>query len=90
VKIAEAFKIINGAEPSGFMVSFEWIEDGLLRSDHFPDKHAGEKLIKDEELAWNLARGFARKTKGRCANIYVIKHDFTPVIDYRDQFIKNR
>jgi len=90
MKHDEALKIINEGLDSGFMVSFEWVRNGGLISDHFPDKHAGEKLIETEEEAWKLVRKFARKTKGKCVNIYVIKSDFKPVEGYKSQYIKNR
>ena len=90
MKYNEALKIINKDLDSGFMVEFEWAHEGMLISDHFPDKCAGEKLLETEEEAWGLARKFAHKTKGRCINIYVIKSDFRPVEGYKLQYIKNR
>ena len=89
MKYTEALKIIN-SEP-GYMVSFEWAEGGMLRSDCFPDKHSGEELIKTEREAWEIARKFASKTVGRCVNIYVIRGDnFTPVGGYEIHKIANR
>jgi hypothetical protein len=41
----------------------KWAENGILRSDHFPDKRSGEKLIETEAEAWVLAGMFARKTQ---------------------------
>ena len=67
MKIAEAMDIINGV-PKGYMVHFEWKEGNILRSDHFPDKHAGEKLINIEAEAWFLASKFASEMKGRVVN----------------------
>ena len=91
MKYKEALKIINSDTNPGYMVSFEWAESGILRSDHFPDKHAGEKLIETEKEAWDLARKFATKTVGRCVNIYVIRGDnFTPVRGYEIHKIMNR
>lgn len=90
MKYHEALKVINEGLNQGFMVSFEWKDGCILGSDHFPDKHAGEKLIETEEEAWELARKFARKTKGKCVNIYVIKSDFTPVEGYKSQYMENR
>lgn len=84
----EAQKIMNRS--AGYMVSFEWTGDGMLRSDHFPDKHAGEVLIINEELAWELAKRFAVKTVGRCVNIYVVTADFHPVKNYEKHMIINR
>ncbi len=89
MKMKNAMKVINGT-PSGFMVSFEWKKGGLLRGDHFPDKHAGEELIKTEKEAWMLAAEFAKKTVGDTVNLYVIKSDFVPVKGYRTKYIANR
>lgn len=90
MKYCDALKIINEGFPSGFMVSFEWKRDGMLCSDHFPDKHGGEELIETEEEAWKLATSFAAHTKGKCVNIYVIRRDFTPVDGYQFRLIENR
>lgn len=86
----EALRIINEGLNRGFMVSFEWKNGCVLVSDHFPDKHAGEKLIETEEEAWELARRFAAQTVGKCVNIYVTKQDFTPVEGYRTKYMGNR
>lgn len=71
----------------GFMVSFEKSNGSILASDHFPDKHAGEALIKTEKEAWKLAKRFADSTdKDTYVNIYVTDHTFSPVKNY-DKFI---
>ena len=72
------------------MVSFEWYGDGFLRSDHFPDKHADEPLIESEHEAWELARAFARATKGKTCNLYVVDSKFVPVADYDKRKMSNR
>ncbi len=91
MKYIEALRIINEGINPGYMVSFEWKKGGMLHSDHFPDKHAGEKLIETEREAWELARSFAAQTKGQCVNIYVIQGDsFVPVKGYETHKIKNR
>lgn len=91
MKYHEALRIIDEGLNQGFMVSFEWVRDGMLCSDYFPDKHAGEKLIGTEHEAWVLARLFAAKTKGKCVNIYVTRgNDFAPVKGYKTHEIKNR
>jgi hypothetical protein len=90
MKYYEAKKIINKGLSSGFMVSFEWVKGSMLHSDHFPDKHADEKLIETEEEAWVLARKFAANTVGNCVNIYVSKGNFIPVDGYKLRYIKNR
>lgn len=90
MKMKDALEMINAKSTSGFMVSFEWIEGSILRGDHFPDKHAREKLIETENEAWDLARKFADATKGKTCNIYVIKNDFVPVNGYKIHEIINR
>jgi len=85
----EAMKIID-SDDSGYMVHFEKIEGSMLRSGYFPDKHADEELIETEVEAWDLAKRFASKTKGKYVNIYVIDSNFRPVADYQNQTIKNR
>jgi hypothetical protein len=79
MKLQEALDIIN---KKGFMVSFEKRDGSILRSDHFPDKHAGEKLISTEEEAWELANKFANATDETYVNIYVIDSTFSPVKNY--------
>ena len=49
MKFQEAIEIINGKENQGYMVHFEEKKGIMLHSDYFPDKHAGEDLIKTEE-----------------------------------------
>ena len=90
MRMEDALKIINKEENEGYMVTFEWIEGGILRSDHFPDKHAGETLIKTEGEAWEMAVRFAYQTKGRTCNVYVIDSSFGPVGGYKEREIKNR
>ena len=87
MKFKDAMVIMSEPKDSGFMVSFEWAGDGFLRSDHFPDKHAGESLIETEKVAWELAGAYAEKTYGKCVNIYVTGADFSPV---GDKMIINR
>ncbi len=89
MKMAEAEAIMRN-EPNGFMVSFDWKDGGILRSDHFPDKHGGEPLIPTEKEAWLMAAEFARAMRGKVVNIYVTKSDFVPVDDYRKKYIENR
>lgn len=89
--MADALAIIYKDQPQvGFMVSFERRLGRILWADHFPNKHAGDQLIKTEEEAWELAKLFAAKTVGNCVNIYVIDHDFNPVPGYEALKIDNR
>lgn len=91
MKMQEALKMMAvGITPKGYMVHFEWKRGGMLYSDGFPDKHAGEPLIASEEEAWVLAHAFAQKTRGQCVNIYVVDDTFSPVKGYMDRKIENR
>ncbi len=88
MKMQDALNEIHA--PCGYMVHFEWWGDGLLRSDHFPDKGAGEPLIETEDEAWDLAERFSEATKGRTCDLYVVRDDYTPVVGYKDRRITNR
>jgi hypothetical protein len=70
------------------MVSFEKRNGGILSSDHFPDKHAGEGLIATEKYAWELAERFAKATDDTYVNIYVVDNNFSPVIGYEGRLLK--
>lgn len=70
-----------------YMVHFEERIDGMLRARYFPDRHAGEKLIETEALAWELAEEFALKAGNRVCNIYVVDYDFVPVPGYKEKTI---
>ena len=87
----EAMRIMEEADPAGFMVTFEHIRGSMLESDHFPDVRNGETSIATENEAWQMAAQFAAKTRKRCVNIYVIRYeDFAPVPGYQERMIKNR
>lgn len=89
MKIQDAMDIINN-KPKGYMVHFEWCGGGGLRGDYFPDKHTGERLIQTEWDAWELADRFAKATKGKTCNVYVIDDTFLAVKDYEKRIILNR
>jgi len=89
MKMVDAMKIIQN-ESTGFMVHFDKCGDGFLRSDSFPEKHAGEELIKTEAEAWILASKFAEKTYGECVNIYVTDGKYNPVDGYEARKLNNR
>lgn len=79
MRLKDAMEMINDAE-KGFRVHFEVREDGVLKSDYFPDKD--EDLFETEIEAWELARRFANaceKKKSNVVNVYVIDHNFKPV-----------
>jgi len=76
-------------EPQGFMVHFEKKEGHTLASGYFPDKHAGEKLIKTEDEAWELAGKFAKATDScEYINIYVVNNNWRPVDHYQTKAIR--
>ena len=88
----DAMKIITNYEGhindlSGYMVSFENRSGGFY-AGHFPDKHAGEPLIKTEIEAWDLAERFANATGDDYVNIYVINQTFHPVKNYKNRILK--
>ena len=88
MKLREALDIIDTHE-RGFMVQFDVLENQIIRSDHFPDKHSGEELIKSEELAWEMAKRFAAAVDpSTYINIYVINQKFIPVSDYQQKKIR--
>jgi hypothetical protein len=61
MKLAEARAIIERGGPRrGYVVSFEWREYMMLRSDHFPDYFHGEPMIEDETEAWRMAEALAK------------------------------
>lgn len=88
MKFLDALRIINGDQ--GFMVAFERVTGHIRLRDHFPDKHAGEKLIVTEELAWEYARKFADNAPDSIVNIYVTHHDFVPVAGYQEKMLRRK
>lgn len=88
MKLKDAMEIIDKKE-EGFMVGFELREGGMLKSDNFPDKHAGEDLIPTEAEAWELAERFARATGNDVVNIYVKDNKFNPVQGYTSKKIRH-
>lgn len=90
MKLSEVMAIIGPQKEPGFMVSFERVEGRILRSDYFPDNRAGEKLIATEAEAWDLARKFAAKLRGKVVNLYVVNQDYVPVPSYKIKLIRNR
>jgi hypothetical protein len=87
MKLQDAMDLIHN-RPQGFRVAFEWCGDEFLRSDYFPDRE--ESLISTEAEAWELADRFARVTRGRTCNLYVVDYRYMPVTDYKLRKIANR
>jgi hypothetical protein len=90
MKMHEAMDVIEGRTGrKGYVVKFEVRENGMLRSDHFPDVLRGEPGIDTEEAAWNLAQAFANKSGADFVNIYVCRaRDFMPVEGYGERTIR--
>ena len=64
---------------SGYRVSFEMRDNGLLKSNHTPDQN--EVPFATEEEAWDFARKLS--VVPDVVNIYVVwAGDWTPVSDY--------
>lgn len=90
MKYEEAMSIIDANKQKGYMISFEKLDGHILVSDHFPDPHEGEELIKTEEKAWELAKKFANATDNSYVNIYVTDESFSPVAGYDKKILKRR
>jgi hypothetical protein len=89
MKMKDAMKIIShNREACGFCVSFQHIETFGYRGDYFPEVKDGEESIKDEGLAWQLAREFAKKAKNVCEIYVAYADDFKPVENYRELKLK--
>lgn len=88
IKSSKTKLTITEKKQPGYMVSFEVKHGAILSSDHFPDKHAGEPLIRTEEHAWKLAQQFADSTDESYVNIYVIDSSFNPVPGYIKKMIR--
>ena len=69
-----------------YRVAFERRENGMLVSDHMPDND--ETPIGSEREAWDLAADINRCAPQAIVNIYVIRHDFKPVMDYRERMYR--
>lgn len=80
----------KGKKKEGYLVTFEVREGGILSGDHFPDFHAGENPIADEDIAWTMARRWAFATNTNTVNIYVISvPGFGPVANYREKKLRH-
>ena len=68
------------SENYGYLVHFEHCGDGLLRSDYFPEVRLDEEPFKTREEAEMVGVKYAKATKGKTCNFYLIRSDsFTPV-----------
>ena len=89
MKMQDALDIIHN-KPKGFMVHLEWDDGRFLRTDYFPNSlNSKEELIPTEWEAWELAERFAKATKGRTRNLYVVDASFNPVKGYEQRKILN-
>lgn len=79
VKLSDAKALIAGS--AGYRVHFEKRGDGMLTSDHFPERD--EPPIADLVEAWKLAEAFAKVDPERYVNVYVVSgYDWSPVENY--------
>jgi len=90
MRLDEAKKAIyEGVKPRGYRVAFERVEGRILAGDHFPERD--EPPFKHEAEAWEWAEKFAKATKGRNVNLYVVDAEtWVPVPDYVSRKIDNR
>ena len=56
------------------LVMFEWIEEGLLITDFFPEVELGEESFKSVEDAITKGFEFAEATKGKTCNFYLASY----------------
>lgn len=78
MKISEVEKAIDA--DFGYLVHFEHYGDGMLRSDYFPDVRDGEEPFKTKVDAEKVGTDYAKATKGRTCNFYLVRSDsFSPV-----------
>ena len=90
MKYLEALNMIQGDKKEGYLIHFEVIENGLLKSDYFPDFRNGEEPISSESEAWKIARQFANSTNSNYVNIYVMNTNFRPACnDWQAVFKKH-
>lgn len=73
--------------PCGFRVSFERRENGMLKGDHYPERH--EPLIPFEDIAWAWAERIAKINPSYIVNVYVVDHEFSPVPGYKKRQLNN-
>ncbi|MEE8289754.1 MAG: hypothetical protein V3R25_10120 [Nitrosomonadaceae bacterium] len=86
MKLSEAMAIIEAK--TEYLVHFEHIDSGMLRGDYFPDVMGGEAAFKTEDGAIAVGEDFARATKGKTCNFYIVRADnFRPTGSWN---IKNR
>lgn len=67
MRLSEA--IATFSKPEGYRVSFEWRRNGMLYSEHFPERD--EFPFCSEGVAWNFAEKFA-KANPDAVNIRVV------------------
>lgn len=78
MKLSKVRKTI--AANHGYLVHFEHIEGSILRSDYFPDVKGGEEPFETQEEAMAIGIDYAKVTKGKTCNFYLVRSDkFTPI-----------
>lgn len=84
---AERIMTANNPKPKGFRVRFHWVLGKQVRGgDYFPEG-VDEPLIADIDTAWVLAERFAKASKGKTVDVYVVDSEGTPVADYRTRVL---
>lgn len=82
MKLSDAKELIRTR--SGYRVSFEMRENGLLKGNHTPDRN--EIPFATEEEAWCFARKLS--VVPDIVNIYVVwASDFSPVPNYYEKVL---
>lgn len=92
MKLQAALSIINQTSKSHkrYLVSFEWVENNILKSDYFPDILNGEEAFDTEADAWSIAYKFTSAMGDKIANVYVTTDRFIPVDTYRERMLNKR
>ena len=71
---------------TAFRVSFEQRVNGMLVSDHIPDRE--EAAMGTLEAAWALAERINRSAPDTIVNIYVVDGLWRPVPGYRNRMLR--
>lgn len=72
----------------GFRITYEILEDGVLKSHHFPTIQY-PPIYKEEE-AWRKAKEFSEMAHDNVFNIYVVDDRFSPVAGHEEKKLRPR
>lgn len=70
-----------------FMVTYEMLEEGVLKTCYFPDGGLG---FHRENEAWKLAEAIAANARENVFNIYVVTDSLLPVAGYEEKKLRSR